>query len=551
VVRHLFFLLAPITLVGVVAWGWHWPPALWALAVLVPLIAVGVHDVVQRTHTLLRNYPVIGHGRYLLEAFRPEIQQYFVESNTDGMPFSREARSVVYQRAKGVNDTVPFGTQRDVYRVGYEWVAHSLAPISPPKVEPRVHVGGPACTKPYLASHFNISAMSYGALSKTAVLALNEGARIGGFAQNTGEGGISSHHLHHGGDLIWQIGTGYFGCRAADGGFDPVRFEREAARPQVKMIEIKLSQGAKPGHGGILPASKVTPEISAIRGVPMGSDVLSPPAHTAFDSPRGLLRFVMRLRELSGGKPIGIKLCVGVEAEVVALVKAMHATGVSPDFITVDGGEGGTGAAPLEFTSSVGAPLRDGLLFVHNTLVGAGLREDITIIASGKIASGFHIMRAMALGADICTSARGMMFALGCIQARRCHENTCPVGVATQDPRLYKGLDPTLKSARVARFHAGTVHAFLELLGAAGLKGPADIRAHHILRRVSSTEARSLDHVYQFVEPCALLDGTAPPVLQTMWHHASADSFASERPAESRHDRARRYPTRNLRAVTG
>ncbi|MEZ4268289.1 MAG: FMN-binding glutamate synthase family protein [Myxococcota bacterium] len=550
-VRHLFYLLAPTTLLGIVLWGVYWPPAMWALALAVPLIGVGVHDVLQRKHSLLRNYPVIGHGRYLLEAFRPEIQQYFVESNTDGMPFSREARSVVYQRSKGVNDTVPFGTQRDVYRVGYEWIAHSLAPVTPPHIEPRVHVGGPACKQPYLSSHFNISAMSYGALSKTAVLALNEGARIGGFAQNTGEGGISPHHLHHGGDLIWQIGTGYFGCRAEDGGFDPDRFEKEAARPQVKMIEIKLSQGAKPGHGGILPAGKVTPEISAIRGVPMGKDVISPPAHRAFDTPRGLLRFVQRLRELSGGKPIGIKLCMGVQAEVVALVKAMHATGVAPDFITVDGGEGGTGAAPLEFTSSVGAPLRDGLLFVHNALVGAGLREEITVIASGKIASGFHIMRAIALGADICSSARGMMFALGCIQARRCHENTCPVGVATQDPKLYRGLDPTLKSERVARFHSGTIHAFLELIGAAGLKGPAEIRAHHIQRRTSATECRSLDEVYRFVEPCALLDGTAPAELQEMWQCASPDSFASERTRESGPDRARRYPTRNLRAVTG
>jgi glutamate synthase domain-containing protein 2 len=490
-----------------------------------PLVILGYVDLFQKKQTIRRNFPVIGNFRYLFELVRPEINQYFVESNIDGKPFSRERRSLIYQRSKGVTDTVPFGTQQDVYASNYEWVNHSIAPKPYLHEAPRVKIGGKDCKQPYLASMFNVSAMSYGSLSRTAILALNKGAKIGGFYHNTGEGGLSPYHLEPGGDLCWQIGTGYFSARGPDGKFSEEKFRKRAVLPQVKMIEIKLSQGAKPGHGGILPASKVTKEISEIRDVPIGEDVISPPGHSAFDSPEGLLQFVKRLRDLSDGKPVGFKLCVGKKREFFSIVKAMLKTGIYPDFITVDGAEGGTGAAPLEFSNSVGTPLSEGLVFVHNALVGAGVRDEIRIIASGHVTSGFALLTKMALGADICNSARGMLFALGCIQALRCNNNTCPTGIATQDPALYKGLDVGDKSVRVAHFHKATVHSFLEVLAASGLAHPRDIRPWHIQRRVSPSEVQHYGQIFDFIAPGALLNASPPHTYARAWTQASPGSW--------------------------
>ncbi|WJW76210.1 FMN-binding glutamate synthase family protein [Thiohalobacter sp. IOR34] len=520
-VRRLFIILSLFSILLVVALAQRWPAAWWLFVIIGPFILLGLFDMSQRRHTIRRIYPVIGNLRYLFEAIRPEIQQYFVESDTNGLPFSREFRSLVYQRAKGVRDTRPFGTVFEVYRPGYEWMNPSLAPHPAPAQEPRVSIGGADCSQPYAASHLNISAMSYGALGRNAILALNKGARLGGFAHNTGEGGISSWHLEHGGDLVWQIGTGYFGCRTPQGRFDAELFAERARLPQVKMIEIKLSQGAKPGHGGILPAAKVTEEIARIRLVPQGEDVISPPGHTAFDSPLGLLEFIARLRELSGGKPVGFKLCVGHRAEFFGICKAMLETGITPDFITVDGSEGGTGAAPIELTNSVGMPMRDGLLLVHNALRGIGLRDRVRLIAAGKVASAFHLARLLALGADSVNAARSMMFALGCIQSRQCNTNRCPTGVATQDPARYRQLDIDDKAERVARYHASTIRALLELTGSAGLCGPEAIRPHHIMRRIDGTDIRSYAELYPWVESgCLLQSGCVPAAWAADWRRA-------------------------------
>ena len=510
-----FMVVAAITMLGRTA-----PEAFILLLFVAPVVLIGLWDMAQTKHAIRRNFPVIGHFRYLFEAIRPEMQQYFIESDTNGTPFSREQRSVVYQRAKKVRDTVPFGTRHDVYAIGYQWIDHSLAPREAPHAAPRVPIGGPDCARPYDAALLNISAMSYGSLSKSAVRALNGGAKDGGFFHNTGEGGVSPYHTEPGGDLCWQIGTGYFGCRAADGGFDADCF-RETVRnnPSIKLIEIKLSQGAKPGHGGILPASKVNEEVSRIRGVPMGADVLSPPSHRAFSGPDGLIAFVARLRELSGGLPIGFKLCVGKPQDFLAICKAMEQSGVTPDFITVDGGEGGTGAAPLEFSNSMGAPLFDGLHFVHGALTCVGLRQRMRLIASGGVVDGFDMAVRMSLGADLCSSARGMMFALGCIQALRCNSNDCPTGVATQDELLERGLIVTEKRPRVAGFQAGTVHALLELCGAAGLDGPQDLALDLIHRRISATQTLSLDEIYP---PVRLDQGQ----YAKAWDRARADAFA-------------------------
>ena len=524
-VKRIFFLLSILVTAALFLLALRWPGVLWAFLAVGPLIALGPRAVLQKRHPLLRIYPIIGHGRYWLEKIRPEIQQYFVETNTNGMPYAREFRSVIYQRALEARDTMPFGTQRDVERVGYEWMSHSLAARAPREEETRVRVGGEACRRPYLASHLNVSAMSFGALSRNAILALNAGARLGGFAHNTGEGGLSDHHLGPGGDLIWQIGTGYFGCRSRDGGFDAGLFEERSRHEAVKMIEIKLSQGAKPGHGGILPAAKVTPEIARIRGVSLGHDVVSPPAHTQFSTPRGLLEFLARLRELSEEKPVGFKLCVGHRSEFLGICKAMLDTGILPDFITVDGAEGGTGAAPVEVSNSVGMPLRDGLLFVNSALRGTGLRDRVRLIASGKISTGFHMVRARALGADLCNAARPMMFALGCIQARRCNTNTCPVGVATQDPRLWRALDVEEKARRVANYHERTIRAFLELLAANGRACCEDISPAHVLRRVDATTIRSFAEIYEYLAPECLLDGSAPARWRGAWDRAHADRF--------------------------
>ena len=436
-------------------------------------------------------------------------------------------RSVIYQRAKGMLDTVPLGTKMDTYRTGYEWMDHSLKALKASDLDqdPRIIIGGADCIKPYSASILNISAMSFGALSQNAVLALNGGAKIGGFAHNTGEGGLSPYHQEPGGDLIWQIGTGYFGCRDLEGQFSAEKFEKKAQLDSVRMIEIKLSQGAKPGHGGILPAIKNTPEIAAIRGVEPYTQVDSPPTHTAFSTPLEMMQFIQLLRQHFGGKPIGFKLCVGRKSEFIALCKAMLETGIKPDFITVDGGEGGTGAAPLEHTNSVGSPLREGLAFVVDCLIGFDLKKDIRVIASGRIYSGFHIVRLLAQGADLCNSARGMMLALGCIQSLECNKNTCPTGVTTQDPAFFKGLNVTDKCQRVANFHKETVAAVVELIAAAGLISTEQLRRCHIQRRVSAEQVRCYDEIYQSMETGCLLQQTYPERFKNLMETAQAESF--------------------------
>ena len=519
----LFVLLATCIALAFI-WSWFWIP----VVLLSGLVLLALRDITQRKHAILRNFPLLGHFRYLFEMIRPEIQQYFVEADDDGTPFNRERRSVVYQRAKGAMDTLPFGTQRDVYGNGYEWISHSLLAKHPSHEQPRVLIGEHTCKQPYNASLLNISAMSYGSLSTHAVLALNGGARQGGFAHNTGEGGVSPYHKKPGGDLIWQIGTGYFGCRADDGTFDGAKFEKQVSEPTIKMVEVKLSQGAKPGHGGILPAAKVTEEIAAIRGVPLDQDVLSPPAHSAFDTPSGLLHWIEELRRLSGGKPVGIKLCVGRPEEFMSLCMAMRSTGRHPDFITVDGGEGGTGAAPLEFSNSVGMPLNEGLVFVHNCLTGFALRERIKLIAAGKILTGFDMAAKMALGADLCYSARAMMLAIGCIQARRCNANDCPAGVATQTPGLVQGLDVEDKTKRTTAYHRETIQSLMELVGAAGLDAPTEITPQHIMRRVEGTVVKSYFEIYPFIERGALISDPVPEAYEDAWTRASAAHFGSQ-----------------------
>jgi glutamate synthase domain-containing protein 2 len=510
-VRQAFISISIGIFTLILLWSYFWLPALFLLALIVPFMVLGIYDLTQKKKSLLRLYPVIGHFRYMLEKVRPEIQQYFIESDTNGMPINREFRTLVYQRAKGSRDTRAFGTIFDVYRQGYEWINHSLAPAENVDKKPRIIFGETNCSQPYAASPLNISAMSYGALSKTAIMALNKGAKIGGFFHNTGEGGLSPYHLKHGGDLVWQIGTGYFGCRSDSGDFDADMFKETARHDVVKMIEIKLSQGAKPGHGGILPAAKVTQEIADIRGVKIGEDVISPPAHTAFSSPVELLTFVAKLRDLSGGKPVGFKLCIGSKIEFLSICKAMIKTGISPDFITVDGSEGGTGAAPIEMTNSVGMPLWDAITFVNNALLGIGLRENIRIIAAGKIISAFHMLRIIALGADTINSARGMMFALGCIQSRHCNTDACPTGVATQNPARYQALDVTDKGERVAKYHQSMIHHLVDLLGVAGLTSLEAIKPHHIQRRINGADVKNFAEIYEFIEASCLLDPETVP----------------------------------------
>lgn len=499
------------------------------LIVALPLIALtimGIIDLTQTRHAIRRNYPIIGNLRFLFEFIRPEIRQYFMESDEQQLPFSRADRSLVYQRAKQQQDKQPFGTQLDLYSSGYEWINHSMAPSHITDSDFRITVGGPDCTQPYSLSVFNISAMSFGALSANAIMALNRGAVLGNFTHDTGEGGISRYHTKYGGDLTWNIGSGYFGCRDEQGNFSPERFAERAQQDNVKMIEIKLSQGAKPGQGGILPAAKVTPEIAAARDVPVWQDCSSPSQHSAFSNPIELLEFVAQLRELSGGKPVGFKLTIGHPWEWFAIAKAMLKTNITPDFIVVDGAEGGTGAAPVEFMNHVGVPLAEGLRLVHNTLVGIGLREQIKIGASGKIISAFNMARIMALGADWCNSARGFMFAIGCIQALACHTGKCPTGVTTQDPLRQKALVVSDKSLRVASFHNNTLKALAELLCAAGLHHPSDLRPHHIARRITNGEVRVLAALFPDLEKGALLRGEfKQTVFRTTWPMATAESF--------------------------
>jgi glutamate synthase domain-containing protein 2 len=498
----------------------------WLALGLMALTGLGARDVRQTRHSVLRNYPVIGHLRFLLEYIRPELRQYFLESDSEAAPFSRQQRSLVYQRAKGEADKRPFGTQLDVGVVGYEWINHSMQPTELPTHDFRVLIGADRA-QPYEASLFNISAMSFGSLSGNAVLALNAGAKRGKFAHDTGEGSISRYHREHGGDLIWELGSGYFGCRNVDGTFSEERFIESANHPQVKMIEIKLSQGAKPGHGGVLPGAKVTLEIAATRGVPPWMDCVSPAKHSAFDTPLELMNFIERLRMLCGGKPVGLKLCIGHPWEWFAMAKAMLETGITPDFIVVDGAEGGTGAAPLEFTDHVGSPLQDGLLLVHNTLLGLNLRSRIKLGCAGKVISAFDIARMMALGADWCNSARGFMFALGCIQAQTCHTGNCPTGVTTQDDQRARALVVPTKGERVYQFHRSTLLALRELVQAAGLTHPNQITAHHIMRRNTRHSVKPLSHLLPAMPPGELLSGGAAHLdtFSTYWPRAQAASF--------------------------
>ncbi len=504
-------------------------PWWWLLEVLfLPLVALGIYDYFQPRHSILRNYPLAGRMRFLLEGMGPELHQYLVENDTDGRPFDRDTRSVIYQRAKNVADKKPFGTEHDVYRAGYVWLNHSISPrpmVADPEADLRVIVGGEDCKQPYSASVLNISALSFGALGKSAVRAMNQGAKAGGFAHCTGEGGLSRYHAEAGGDLIWQIGTGYFGCRDADGNFDPEAFRKNATLPQVKMIEIKVSQGAKPGHGGILPAAKVTAEIAEARMVPQGKDVFSPTYHKAFSTPLEMTAFIAQLRELSDGKPVGFKLCVGDPREFMGIVKAMIQTGIYADFIVVDGGEGGTGAAPLEFSDSLGAPLHEGLRVVHGTLVGAAVRDRLKIGASGKMVTASAMVESMAMGADWCNSARAFMFAVGCIQSQRCHTNKCPVGVTTQDHKLQRALIVPDKAERVHNFHRNTVHALAEMIAAMGLDHTSEITPQHVVRRVTHEQSLALDEIYERTQPGALLNGTALPRYQGFWEMSSAESF--------------------------
>lgn len=517
--RREFYLIFTILFAWVFALAYVWPPVLIVLSILVPLFIIGIFDSLQTRHAIRRNFPVIGNLRYIFELVRPEIQQYFVESNQSGRPIPREMRSVVYQRAKGETETQPFGTQLDVQQEHYEWVNHTIAPRTLDMKDIRVVIGGKDCRHPYSASVMNTSAMSYGALSSAAVSVLNLGAKKGGFLHNTGEGGISPYHLL-GGDLIWQIGTGYFGCRTPDGKFSDQAFSERARLPNVKMIELKLSQGAKPGKGGVLPGQKVSQEVADIRLVPAGQDVISPAAHSAFHTPVELLHFIKKLRELSGYKPVGFKLCVGTKHEFMAICKAMKETGILPDFISVDGGEGGTGAAPLEFANYVGSPLDDGLTFVSDALRGMDLRQDIRIIAAGKVFTSFDILKKMALGADMVASARGMMMAMGCIQARRCNTNSCPTGVATNDPRLVRGIHIPSKAERIFRFHHETVFNFIELLGALGYEHPREIVRIDVNRRLTDGLVKNYEELYPSMPVGYLLDSRNWRTLNPSWRFA-------------------------------
>ncbi len=523
----VFTAVAVLTVICLVLMPWQnwlWVPAL----IFAALTALGIRDMMQDSHAILRNYPVLGHARYLFEKIRPEIRQYLIEGDKEEQPFSREARSLVYQRAKGDEDKRPFGTQEKVYEAGYSWLTHSVVPVHFDDHDFRVTIGGPDCKQPYSASLYNISAMSFGSLSANAISALNSGAKAGGFAHDTGEGGISRYHRAGGGDLIYEIGSGYFGCRNEDGSFNGEKFAKHAASDQVKMIELKLSQGAKPGHGGMLPASKITEEIAEARDIPMGVDCVSPAAHPEFSDPIGLMKFIGRLRELSDGKPVGFKLCIGHRREFMCIVKAMLETGIVPDFVVVDGTEGGTGAAPLEFANHVGMPMVEGLTFVHNTLRGANLRNRVRIGAAGKLVSAFDIAHALSLGADWCNSARGYMFAIGCIQAQACHTNHCPVGVTTQDPERQKALKVGDKSRRVARFHDNTMKALGEMAGAAGLHDPRDFLPYHFMTRKSDGTMVEGQEVYRYLPHGFLLDDDGGDWgYRSRWNRAKADSFSA------------------------
>lgn len=528
--RNKFFIISSVSLVITLALSIFLSPNWYVLfGIVLILTLLGYYDIIQTRHTVMRNFPLLGRLRYVMEEVRPKMYQYFIESDTDGRPFHRVDRSTVYQRAKKVRDTIPFGTQFNVYDEGYEWICHSIAPkpFDTLNHDPRVTIGNKDCKQPYSSSILNISAMSFGAISGNAVEALNAGAKIGNFAHNTGEGGLSDYHLKHGGDLIWQIGTGYFGCRDDDGNFNPELFEKKATQSNVKMIELKLSQGAKPGHGGILPAEKNSEEIARIRHIKPRTKVMSPPFHSAFDTPMEMVKFIQKLRDLSGGKPVGFKLCIGHKSEFISICQAMIELDTYPDYIAVDGGEGGTGAAPPEFSNYVGAPLIDGLDFVHNILNGMGIREHIKIVASGKITSAFHMARAIALGADVCYQARAMKMALGCIQALLCNTNKCPVGITTQDPKLTVGLVPEDKKVRVANYHETTIKNFVELLGATGLDEMKNLTRSHIYRRISLNDMITYEELFPSIKPGAMLNGNIPEKYKLDFEFADRTRWGS------------------------
>jgi len=497
----------------------------WGLVFTLPLLGIAVYDFLQHRHTLWRNYPLLAHVRWIMEDLRPYARAYLVEGDLEGRPFNHDQRALVYARSKGQLDSHPFGTELDVYSDEYEWLAHSVIPNAKADADWRVTIGNKQCTKPYSASLLNISAMSFGSLSANAIMALNKGAAAGNFYHDTGEGGISRYHRSHGGDLVWEIGSGYFGCRDSGGNFDPAKFADNAQNDQVKMIEIKLSQGAKPGHGGILPGAKVTEEIADARGVPIGKDCVSPPGHSTFGTPIGLLEWAAQLRDLSGGKPVGIKLCVGKPHEVFAIMKAMHKTGIRLDYIIVDGAEGGTGAAPVEFSNRVGMPLREGLILVRNALVGTGLKNDVKLAAAGMIHSGAGMAMNFGLGADWCNAGRAFMFALGCVQSMKCHADTCPTGIATQDATRQRGLVVGDKAERVARFQRHTLHSLREMVIAMGLDNPWQIEPCHISERQSSARSDSIDNIYQFLEPGQLLDAPRTTRYAEHWAAARPETF--------------------------
>jgi len=522
--RRQWYIGFGVVLIFLIIRAVMWGHEQWIPVVFLPIMILWIYDLLQQKHTILRNFPVLGHFRFILEFIRPEIQQYFIANDEDERPYNREVRTIIYERAKNERDTIPFGTSKDILQDGYTWVLHSLAPKNVDDVETRLTIGGPDCKQPYSASRLNVSAMSFGALSAKAIMAINLGAKLGGFAHNTGEGGLSPYHLQ-GGDLIFQLGTAYFSCRDDNGRFDESLFKIEANRNEVKMIEIKLSQGAKPSHGGILPAAKVTKEIATIRKIKMGQDVLSPPAHTAFDSPIGLMHFIKKLRDLSGGKPIGFKLCVGRKEDFFAICKAMLETNIMPDYIAVDGAEGGTGAAPQEFTNHVGEPLEAGLVFVHNALVGVGVRDKIRIMASGKIATGYDMVLRIAMGADFCNNGRAMMMSVGCIQAKQCNANTCPTGVATQNLRLQRGLVVDDKKLRAATYHKNTMHSFLQIVGAMGLTNPSQLSPDYIMQRVNNHVSKPLSEIYEYIKPGQLLGSDIPEQYKKYWEIADPHQF--------------------------
>jgi glutamate synthase domain-containing protein 2 len=518
------FVVPAVVLLLTIGAAW-WPPARWSLVLWLPLLALAAYDFFQDRHTLWRNYPLVARIRWGMEDLRPYLRSYIVESDLEGRPFNIDERALIYARAKGQLDAHPFGTELDVYSAEYEWLGHSMAPNEKAPENWRVAVGNSQCRAPYSAALLNISAMSFGSLSANAIMALNKGAAMGGFYHDTGEGGLSRYHRSHGGDLVWEIGSGYFGCRDGWGQFDPARFADTAQIDQVKMVEIKLSQGAKPGHGGVLPGAKVSAEIAEARGVAQGKDCVSPAAHSTFSTPIDLLEWAAKLRELSGGKPVGAKFCVGQPHEVFALMKAMLETGIRLDFITVDGAEGGTGAAPIELSNRMGMPLREGLIMVRNALVGCGLKDETKLAAAGKVHSGAGMAMNFALGADWCNAARAFMFSLGCVQSMRCHTDTCPTGVTTQDATRQRGLVVEDKAERVARFQRQTLMGLREMIISMGLNSPSELRPRHVRERRDSVRSDSIDHIYAFLEPGQLLEAPGETPYARHWDAARADSF--------------------------